>query len=163
MNGTVDVSSLQREHQGAAHMVKRRLRSYFLGCGRKGGRDERKGLHATPAFILGCMASCHSNVTLHSFSPAVFDQFSLLPLPRQPETPPRGLHVASPDGCRCILCPGAHTYMPVTTADEPSVCGSPRLRRHHRTAWRDLTGCSLVRHNLDDKFELHKFHTAVIK
>lgn len=42
---------------------------------------EKKGPHAIPAFILGCMASCYSNVTSHSFSPAVFDQFSLFASP----------------------------------------------------------------------------------
>lgn len=47
-------------------------------------KRQRKGLLATPAFILGCMASCYSNMTLHSFSPAVFDQFSFLPLSHQP-------------------------------------------------------------------------------
>lgn len=84
----VDVLSVHWEHKEAAQMVKQRLCSYFLGWEREEGREgeieKKKGLHATPAFILGCMASCYSNMTLHSFSPAVFDQFSLLLLPRQP-------------------------------------------------------------------------------
>ena len=83
MDSILDVLSVHREHKEAAQMVKRRLCSYICDEG-DGGREremEKKGLHATPAFILGCMASCYSNMTSHSFSPAVFDQFSLFASP----------------------------------------------------------------------------------
>lgn len=85
MDSILDVLSVHREHKEAAQMVKWRLcLCIWDERGRERERRERKGPRATPAFILGCMASCYSNMTWHSFSPAVFDQFLLLPLPRQP-------------------------------------------------------------------------------
>jgi len=75
MDRILDMLFVHQKHTEAAQMVKRQV----------WGRDrERSCTHATPAFILRCMASCYSNMTSHSFSPAVFDQFSLMRLPQQP-------------------------------------------------------------------------------
>lgn len=79
MDRILDVLFVHRQHKESAHMVKRQLCSYFWNVRGREGEIE-KGLHATPALLFGYMASCYSNMTLHSFSPAVFDQFSLLPL-----------------------------------------------------------------------------------
>lgn len=68
---------VHQKHTEAVQMVKQQL----LGKHAK-KEPQKKELHATAAFILVCMACCYGNMTSHSFSPAVFDQFSLLCLPR---------------------------------------------------------------------------------
>lgn len=71
MDSVVDMLFVWSEHKEAAHMV----RAFVHVCGI---REKEKRLHSTPALIYGYVASCYSNMTSHSFSPAVFDQFSLL-------------------------------------------------------------------------------------
>lgn len=56
------------------------------------------------------MASCYSNMTLHSFSPAVFDQFSFLPFSHQPSFV-----------LKCLT----------TAADLPSLVWEDRLQNCH--------------------------------
>lgn len=69
---TVHLTCCPLKTQGSCWGGQQRLFLCNLGWERR-----RKGQPATQAFMLSCTASCYSNVPLHSFSPAGFDQFGL--------------------------------------------------------------------------------------
>lgn len=71
MDSTLDMLSTENTRK-----LLRRPAVAFFAQSRLGER-QRKGLPATQAFMLSCTASCYSNMPLHSFSPAGFDQFGL--------------------------------------------------------------------------------------
>lgn len=72
MDSALDMLFVHQKHMENVQIVKQQLLE----------KDEKRELHATASFILDCMACCYGNMTSHSSSPAVFDQFSLLRLPR---------------------------------------------------------------------------------
>lgn len=67
-------------------------------------RDRKRDwLPATPAFVPGCMDSCYSNMTLHSFSPAViWSVFALASLQPPCFSPGMSRH------CRFLTCTPLH-------------------------------------------------------
>lgn len=60
-----DLWCIHCEHKGAVQMIEHSLLASSLA-------QESESLPVTPSFVFWFMASCYSNMTLHSFSPAVF-------------------------------------------------------------------------------------------